>query len=200
MSAVVAGLADDIIDAMLTRSHGLTLAAPHGADGGEYDSWRQGFSRRDVRRLVGAGLVGAGLVTADGERADVLADLIDGWSGNGDELVTWWMSEGLRGLDQRAARRSRSERLEPSPAEWLEMERDACVDADSADQMLEALVVCADAPAWFHAWCDRTVHAPKLSALAALGCARWLNGPTPGVSVAAWYPGLVAKFESRCRR
>jgi predicted HD phosphohydrolase len=49
--AVRTGAPDDLIDAMLTRSHGDILRAPADSSSGEYDSWRQQFSRRDIRRL-----------------------------------------------------------------------------------------------------------------------------------------------------
>lgn len=192
MSVAVAGRCDDIIDAMLTRSHGLVLRAPSDSFSGEGDSWRQGFSRHDVRRLVGAGLI-----AKDGEPADVFADLIDGWSGNGDEVVTWWMSEGLRGLDLRAARRARSEVCERPESDYLD---DAQTDIGSADRLMARLVLEPSVPAWFMSWCERTVHAPKLVALAELGAARWLGDPSPVACPAAWYVNLVTRFETRCSR
>lgn len=194
MSVAVAGRCDDIIDSMLTRSHGLVLRAPSDSTSGEYDSWRQGFSRRDVRRLVGAGLI-----AVDGERADVLADLIDGWSGNGDELVTWWMSTGLQGLDLRAARRARADVVERPESDWSDVEAIAIDDLDSADRLMARLLLEPSVPAWFMAWCERTVHAPKLAALAELGAARWLGEPAARATGAAWFDKLARKFETRCK-
>lgn len=176
---------------MLTRSRGLVLRAPADTTSGEYDGWRQGFSRRDVRRLVGAGLV-----ARDGLAADQLLHEFDGCHDmNADEFVSWWMAEGLRGLDIRAARRSgvtsSDERPDDAWDEYL---------AESVAEPIALAEVCAAAPEWFAEWCARIVHGPKLDVLTMLGAAEWCGSSAPAPINAAWYPKLVGKFARRCGR
>lgn len=125
MSVAVAGRADDIIDAMMHRSGGAVLRAPHGADGGEYDDWQQ-FTRHDIRRLVGAGLIARG-----GWAPDQLAMFFDGCHDmNADQFCAWWMTEGLEGLDQRAERRA-------STVDYADLERPDDCWAELESQSME---------------------------------------------------------------
>lgn len=193
--------ADDVLDVMIESSGGSVLRAPAVGAGGEYDDWVQ-WSRRDVRRLVGAGLIAADGLAADvlltacqhGPRAGVFMSM------NADELVSWWFAEGLRGLDVRAARRARAERTERPDADWQALQELADVERAEAARGLLLDLVSSPAPRWFHDWCGRTVHEPKLLALAELGAAEWMSAPVPVDNGAAWWSKLVAKFDARCGR
>jgi len=186
--AVRTGAPDDLIDALLTRSHGDILRAPADSSSGEYDSWRQQFSRRDIRRLVAAGLIGP-----SGWAADVFASRC-GFDGTPDECVSWWCAEGLRGLDIRATRR-------PGGAtDWANAERpaDDVPELDTAE-VLARLVALEVVPEWWHAWIERTVHAPKLDALVALAAETWLGEPMPTEPTAKWWPKVRSQFARRNR-
>lgn len=189
MSAVLTGHADDVIDDLLRRSGGAVLRGPIDGVAGEYDSYRQGLSSRDVRRLVGAGL----LSRRDGFAADVLLGVFDGCHElNADEFVDFWCRTGLAGLDARAVRRDGSEVLERCDEDWADW------DAERTGMLLGELVGVA--PAWFGAWCDRTVHGPKLGYLARLGAAQWLGAGVAVPPAAGWADKVGRQFCSRCRR
>jgi hypothetical protein len=113
-----AGTIDDTIDALMVRTNGERLAPPSSSAkahaGGEYDAYTDYVSRRDMRRLVAAGLV-----SSHGMQADQLAHQC-GWEGTADTFVAWYLGEALKGLDIRRSHRdgkSWADQVEPDPEE-----------------------------------------------------------------------------------
>lgn len=113
-AATMTGRADDLIDALLTVTRGEVLAPPaqsvRDGRGGEYDHYLSKLNRRDVRRLSAAGLISSHGMPAD--RLAAHAGSID----NADVFAAWYCSQALKGLDARAAARTRS----PERDEWFD--------------------------------------------------------------------------------
>ena len=97
-SAVLTHQADDLIDALLTRTRGEVLYVT--GDGGECDFVRAGHvTVRDMQRLRAGGLV-----SSHGIEADRLA-MVYGWEGDCSAFVEHWVCQGLAGLRARRERR-----------------------------------------------------------------------------------------------
>lgn len=107
----LSGRADDPIDQALRFTAGEVLRPPASTRGGEYDHWRAAGNRQVKKRLIRAGLVSAG-----GQPADVLADMVEARNGprmNGDEFCAWWIDQCIAGLDlRRNLRRSWRQELQ----------------------------------------------------------------------------------------
>lgn len=99
------GHADDLIDALLTVTHGEVLSPPT-SENGEWDGYRSNLDRRDIRRLSAAGLISSHGLPAD--RLAAHAGSLD----NADVFAAWYLDQALRGLNARAERRSGRERAD----------------------------------------------------------------------------------------
>lgn len=174
------GRADDIIDALLARTHGNVLAPPSTVrnGGGEYDAWCD-LNRRDVRRLVAAGLLRRG-----GMQADRLAHECD-WQGNADEFVAWYVSEALRGLDARAELRAGDA--------WADRERpDDDESFDAGNETGDGIQHAPTLPEPLCAYLRRLQYDRKRQYAAAVILAMHDGSPIP-TCAAEWAPRVVSK-------
>lgn len=191
MSPKLTAVASDPINRLLALSNGEVLRMPLPNSRGEYDSFHD-FSKRDVRRLTGAGL----LAKSAGLPADVLADIVasnGGPSFNGDELVSWWFSESIVGLDRRAADRNANGSSTP----WELRERP---DEEIDEEFAEIVAPIGVTPQWCIDWLARTVHGPKLDFLCELVAWRFFGGDEPATPGASWGVKCRSKFDWRCVR
>lgn len=189
MSPKLTAVASDPINRLLALSNGEVLRMPIAASRGEYDSFHD-YTRRDVRRLTGAGL----LAKSAGLPADVLADIVSSNGGpqfNGDELVSWWFTESIVGLDRRAADRMANGSIVP----WELRERPV-EDVDA--EFNEIVAPIGVTPQWANEWLARTVHGPKLDFLCELVAWRFYGDSEPSTPGAAWGAKCLAKFVWRC--
>jgi hypothetical protein len=218
LSPALSGDPADPIDRLMWATGLEVLRLPAGDErGGEYDDLEL-VSARTRRRLAGARLVSVdGGMWADVLHQVACERLPELERLNHDEFVSWYVGECLDGLDYRASVRAGArweDQVEPEPepepcelapcgcgrtAYWCDCATRSASPAPVVGTVpAGGLVVSVPgAPGWFVAWMLRTVHAPKLVVLEALGRWAWAGGPVPVIPDASWAPGLVAKFERR---
>jgi hypothetical protein len=179
-SATMTGRADDLIDALLTVTHGEVLAPPaesvRDGRGGEYDHYLTKLTRRDVRRLSAAGLISSHGMPAD--RLAAHAGSLD----NADVFADWYCSQALAGLDARAAARG------PASAE-----REEWGDNDQPETSAPP-----ELPAELTAYLDRLIHEPKAMYAATVALALVDGQPIPP-NDARWAPDVVHKVTKYLR-
>lgn len=185
------GRADDLIDAMLCRTGGEVLSPPT-SEHGEWDFYREHVSRRDLRRLVAAGLVRR----VGGLPADRLAHVY-GWDGDASTFVEMYLTQCLAGLDHRAGVRAGDVWAEREPSDDDYAEACAIDEADGMPQLPPVIPTPAES-APLAAYLARLVHPPKRVYAKQVADAIATGAPIP-VHAGTWAPDVVRRVSRYLR-